>query len=88
MVGLQPSSSMSTGFVTPLSAPLADDGLAECDQPGKTRSLEIFHHGRKLNPGHMGTDREIHSILPLTSILNAKNCVIVQYNLYIVDCSV
>jgi len=42
MVELQPSSSLSTGCVVslrghiePFSATLAQDGLAECDQPGK-----------------------------------------------------
>jgi len=43
------------GEIEPFSATLAQDGLAECDQPGK--SLEILHRGWELNPGH-GEDRQ------------------------------
>ena len=41
--------------IEPFSATLAQDGLAECDQPAK--SLEILRRGWELNPGH-GEDRQ------------------------------
>jgi len=40
----------------PFFATLTQDGLAECDQPGKN-SLEIHRYDWELNPGH-GEDRQ------------------------------
>jgi len=44
------------GEIEPFSATLAQDGLAECDRPGKN-PLKILRRGWELNPGH-GEDRQ------------------------------
>jgi len=62
VVRLWPSSSKSTGCVAPLkeielfSVMLAQDGLAECDQPGKN-PLKYSATVWELNPDH-GEDRQ------------------------------
>jgi len=70
MVGVQPSFSMSTGCVMPLrrdcviSAMLAQDGWAECDESGK--SLLILRHGWEMNLGHKEDKPWDSFILPLS----------------------
>ena len=88
-VGLQPSSSMSTGCVVPLRGDWAIFRHASWLRPGWTsvisqgKTLEILRHGWELNPGHGKTDSEIHSFFHWAIRADFRTERLMAHNLYL-----